>query len=399
MGLEFPYSFNPRNMKWIFLISINIILVGSCKTRQQKDGLPLISIENGETSIDQGRAIRIEIPEITESLLASEVFDSISFIDIETGPDCMIGSIKKIMPAYNSLYILDEISRSILCFTDEGKFRGKFQKIGKGPEEYSSISDFDINTSTKEIVLLVDNKDLIFLDYDLNFIRRKGTNTMASCLLCLNPTKIALYTHIFSTAIEPNSSEYFQLIVLDLESGEKTGYFPNTKAKSVGLGTYFAFSRSQELVLTYPLTNKYYIFRENAILEGAINFANHHYNLDQLDMDLILQNFLTVDNIAKYFHKFYFLHDWVFFTGIFNKRSLFSFVNLKTYEYFSSTYISNDINELPLLNVKGNFEEGLYFELLPSNYLNTDNINVPRNTPPRNFFDNPIILKCYAKQK
>lgn len=380
----------------IILTIFSLLVISSCKSK--KDSVSQDDNASINLTIKSQKDLIVTFKEVYENVTASEIFDSISYINLETTPSCVIGDIRKIILTNDRIYIFDALSNSILCFDNNGLFKSKFDNKGKGPEEYSSISDFDINQKTKEIVLLVNYKDLIFLDNDLKFKTRKSTETMAGGILCLNSTQIALYTSTFSTAIEPTSKDYFQLIILDIPSGKKTGYFPNSFAKRVGLGSNYAFSRSDKLVLTYPLTNRFYVFSDSNLIEGMIDFTRNKYNIDIPENEFLLSNYLNMDNKAKYFHKFYFLNNWIFFTGIYNRRDLFCLINLATKNQYCSTKLINDINGLPLIRVNGNFSNGLLIVLQPNSYLKMTNLNLPKGFPSKDLLDNPLILKCFLKQ-
>lgn len=122
-----------KGMKNIYIFILIIFTFFSC------DNVKISSISN--TSIQT-----FNLENFTDSLSNSLKITELKNIPLETRRECLIGRINKILVLDNKIYILDSsIANSILVFSLEGKFIYKICKTGKGPGEYLSLTDFDVD--------------------------------------------------------------------------------------------------------------------------------------------------------------------------------------------------------------------------------------------------------------
>lgn len=97
-----------------------------------------------------------------ETVSASSFFDSAELIFLETNDECLIGEISDVQFLDDKLLILDErVTKSLFVYKIDGTFLYKISRIGQGPGEYVSLSDFTINTDKREIYLLDDENEHI----------------------------------------------------------------------------------------------------------------------------------------------------------------------------------------------------------------------------------------------
>jgi len=77
----------------------------------------------------------------------SEIAENVEYIPLQTTDSSLLGDlVRKIVNIDNKVYILNSgLEDEILCFNTDGKFSYKINKTGRGPEEYLSITDFDIS--------------------------------------------------------------------------------------------------------------------------------------------------------------------------------------------------------------------------------------------------------------
>lgn len=137
----------------IYCLTITLLLL-SCEKIEQKD-------EGINYSINLDTQIKNEIPFL-------EIFEEVEIIPLETSKKSMIQKITKFEISNNRIYVLDARQRTLCIFDTHGNFIKKIQSIGKGPEEYLEITDFNINKSKKQIELLSPLGNMI--TYDLNGI-------------------------------------------------------------------------------------------------------------------------------------------------------------------------------------------------------------------------------------
>lgn len=93
------------------------------------------------------------------------IFQKARIIKLETNSESLIYEPQKIEYNNNKIYIIDSYSEySVTCFDENGKFKFKLKKLGRGPEEYISFYDANINKYTGDIELLVKGKQIMVYD-------------------------------------------------------------------------------------------------------------------------------------------------------------------------------------------------------------------------------------------
>ena len=117
-------------MKNNYLITIGIflpVLLTSCRSDQT---IPTV-IQETTTR-----------PVVTEVL--SDIIDTCKFIPLETASDkSLVGHISKILKYKDKFYIATDNKR-ILVFNTDGSFSHRIDRLGRGPQEYADLADFDI---------------------------------------------------------------------------------------------------------------------------------------------------------------------------------------------------------------------------------------------------------------
>src|SRR5665648_105250 len=120
-------------------------------------------------------AIEIDLlsePESTVTKL-SEIATNVEYIPLQTTESSLISSfVLKIVSIDNRIYIQNSgLGGEILCFDIDGKFLFKLDKTGRGPEEFLSITDFDVSSDNKILIILsiLNHKLLVYGISDMGF--------------------------------------------------------------------------------------------------------------------------------------------------------------------------------------------------------------------------------------
>ncbi|OFX79978.1 MAG: hypothetical protein A2X20_00090 [Bacteroidetes bacterium GWE2_40_15] len=101
-----------------------------------------------------------------------DLADSISILKLETNNESLIKGISKVIPYKNRFYIFDSRSQVIFCFDSTGNYLFKINRLGRGPEEYERVEDFNINSFNDQLILLVPWGFILTFDLDGNFISK-----------------------------------------------------------------------------------------------------------------------------------------------------------------------------------------------------------------------------------
>lgn len=105
------------------------------------------SCDNEKTSSNSNTNVQIfDLENCTDGQSDSLKIKELKYIPLETRSECLMSSINKMLVKDNKIYILDnDVANSIFVFSLEGKFIYKINKPGKGPGEYLSLIDFDVD--------------------------------------------------------------------------------------------------------------------------------------------------------------------------------------------------------------------------------------------------------------
>ena len=120
--------------------------------------------------------IYINLPDVGEGTLKvlspDSIFDSVTYIPLETTDDNLMVNAEKIIIHDSIMYILDSEANNILVFNMQGKYLNKLEKRGEGGDDYYMyITDFTIENQNI-YVLCPANKAIIRYDLNFNFIER-----------------------------------------------------------------------------------------------------------------------------------------------------------------------------------------------------------------------------------
>jgi hypothetical protein len=132
------------------LLGFTIFIFG-CKTRSTEQ----IS-ENTITVSDN---------ELNERHRASDIFEKITLVRLETGDESIIGNVSKVVIMDSTIYILDGQSMSLFMFNIYGQYISKIACRGMGPYEYVSPEDFTV-LKNKDILILDETKKIIHFKED-----------------------------------------------------------------------------------------------------------------------------------------------------------------------------------------------------------------------------------------
>jgi hypothetical protein len=141
--------------------------------------IPIICISCNNSTGNQGiikdDEIVLKIDELIseEPVNFSELFTDFHIIPLETDTNCLFSVISNIKLIGDTLFIFDRMTtKSIYIFSKEGSLISKVSKIGRGPGEYTQVSDFDIDPGEKSIYILDwPSKKMNIYDYKTNFLR------------------------------------------------------------------------------------------------------------------------------------------------------------------------------------------------------------------------------------
>ena len=96
----------------------------------------------------------------SEITAISEIATDINYIPLQTNENSLIKYVYDLKPCNDKFYI--SALSSILCFDKSGKYLYKLDKQGRGPEEYTYITDWDLSPVNNLLTILTSDKILIY---------------------------------------------------------------------------------------------------------------------------------------------------------------------------------------------------------------------------------------------
>jgi hypothetical protein len=124
----------------------------------------LVLLTSCSNNIKQGAAtclINNFVTEKTKKMTISELIGkNYKLTELNENGNRLIGKINKILKRKNNYFILSDDNR-IYQFDEKGNFYSLLNKLGKGPEEYTRIEDFDVYNLNGEVYLWLANANFI----------------------------------------------------------------------------------------------------------------------------------------------------------------------------------------------------------------------------------------------
>lgn len=242
----------------------------------------------GETETDK---ISINI-EKKESVSIMEHFQSIDLIPLETSDSVLIGRLTKIVQNNKKYYVLDKKQRAIFIFDLDGKFIYKIDKKGKGPGEYTEITDFEINPYSGNIELLSPWGIIYVYDKRGKFIRNYKVPDVLKVMhffKIISENRVLLYC----------MTEEDRLFLFDREKNEiiSLSYNVPDHVLTKSFTTYFPmYSLNNEIYLRENFSNSIYKIQGDEIIkEFSWDFGSLNIELDK-----IKSNKRSIDKYLKW---------------------------------------------------------------------------------------------------
>ncbi len=144
---------------------ISFLLLAACQTDDSDiDGA--IVVVNGIPSI------RIPTDSLDKAIKISDFISEIEVVPLEFSSESMLASVDNVFLSEDRIYIHDMMVDRILMFKRTGEFQAEIGKKGRGPGEYSTISDYYVDFDQERLILydrslfkfITFNFDGVFID-------------------------------------------------------------------------------------------------------------------------------------------------------------------------------------------------------------------------------------------
>ncbi len=210
-------------MRYFYIFLICIIASG-CKNSKSAGNLNTIDLAS---NVGKGEVVNL-----------SEVANDIRYVKLETNESSLIGRFPKAYYENERIYVIT--AQVIRVFDINGKFLFKFDRRGRGPEEYINVGNFLFLPGTDNIVVynhgFGSNSKLLYYDNNGMFIRSKeiprSANLSSEKVIILNNSMYINSLHLLN-----RDSATYNAIVYDscfnVVKRVPTPYLPEYERKTV----------------------------------------------------------------------------------------------------------------------------------------------------------------------
>ena len=289
-------------------------LIWACGAQPQNDSRALELSDTKIIKITPGtphpiRADNARVIGMDEML---DMVKSIDYIKLDSSEP--IGVIDKMIVTKDKIYILDcYTAQQIFVFDKTGNLLFRIKNKGRGPKEYLSVADMQVDTIRNEILVndALARSYLYFSTDDGTFLRReKG---IANCYLARIDS---LYINLTGVGQDFNDNENWAIIISDKDSVLFKGFEPTPLQNDDFIINSFTYDRNGNLLYTPVYSDTVYRFSsvcvvepEYVICQEKSVWRRHDEKISYQEVKkLILEN-----NYTRYGGKFYDMEKYAYF--------------------------------------------------------------------------------------
>lgn len=252
-----------------YIMKINYILIRAVNLLAMCFMFYLCQTKHAESDV---QIINIPVKSIETSVVLSEIADNVDYIPLETNDTTILDRITRIIDKEGYLYVSD--SHSVYKFDYQGKLYAKIGKEGRGPNDYKSISDFQLASDESVWILSKGNKCLYNYGWNGGLNRRIELKYWASKICLLDDSTLLLYT-----GNEKSADNSYQLLLLDIETNSAISHFlpiDDKKSKYVHVLFDNCFNRENDSIYFYNVfcDTVYSLVQNRLMPQYYFNLAN-----------------------------------------------------------------------------------------------------------------------------
>ncbi len=239
------------------LIYIGILVLFSCKAK-----LKDIEIKNEDC---------IKINLLSKNQVELNNFSDPKIIQLRSKDSSFfVASIEKLIKFRNNFFILDERYSNIIRLDTLGNYLNTYGSIGFKNEEFSKVSDFEIDSFANSVIVL-SNEDRAFYYYDLatsKFIKKIKTNIYGESFSKISDNEILMYRN-FSTE---DQIKNYNIVRLDsIGKAKSKGLEFNPKISSMGWkSSGFLKTINGQTLMSSPFSDTVFRFSNDSLIPSIL---------------------------------------------------------------------------------------------------------------------------------
>ena len=292
-------------MKQLTATIITALFCAACGTTQLKNSLALELSDVDAIHIMPGtpHPIRADNAKIISTAELLDMVRQVDYIKLDSSEP--IGVIDKMIVTKDKIYILDcYTAQQIFVFDKTGNLLFRIKNKGRGPKEYLSVADMQVDTIRNEILVndALARSYLYYSTDDGTFLRRK--KGIANCYLAHIDS---LYINYQIPGQDFNDNENWAILVSDKDSVLYKGFAPTPLQDNNFAVNSFTYDCDGKLLFTPVYSDTVYQFMSISIVSPkyVIHQKKSIWNLyNQKIPPLEVDKLIKQNNYTRYAGKF-----------------------------------------------------------------------------------------------
>ena len=292
-------------MKQLTATIIAALFCAACGTTQLKNSpaLELSDVDSIHIMPGTPHLIRADNAKIISTAELLNMVGQVDYLKLDSSEP--IGEISKMVVTRDKIFILDaHIAQQIFVFNKTGKLLFRIKNKGRGPKEYQSIRDMQVDTIRNEILVndALARSYLYFSTDDGAFLRKE--TGVANCYLAHIDS---LYINYQAPEQDFNDNENWAILVSDKDSILYKGFEPTPLQNDNFINNSFTYDCDGKLLFTPVYSDTVYQFMSISIVSPkyVIHQKKSIWNLyNQKIPPLEVDKLIKQNNYTRYAGKF-----------------------------------------------------------------------------------------------
>lgn len=326
------------------------------------------------------------------------MFDSISYIPLQTVADNEIGRIGRILHEQKKFFLLDDLTHCIYIFHADGQYDCKIDAVGNGVGEYVQITDFAIDQFLHQIKILDGMQSkIVTYNMDGSFVKETKLPVIPAPLhFC------QMDSCNFAFDFQRNSSEkkwmYNLIISSETLTNPKAYFLPYDRGVDVSFSPRVTLQKFRDEVIYTPLYSSIIYTIDSAGLTPryVFDFGDHWVGSDFINKiwndPLAFRNSLEENDFVYFFNPLE-SESHIYAEFMYKKNKYHLIVDKITNHQFlqreTDTYKCH-YSEIPMCTIDNHF----VIPLTPNEYnhiVSFDSLCIDEE-------DNPVLMIASFKQ-
>ena len=357
----------------IYFLILLVILLQSCRNTEEQDSPPIFN--NASFQV-----ISIDTDLETDTVKHSDFARDFEYIELEANENSLIGEIDKMEVDDKYIYILDrDNTNSLFVFDRSGNFITKVGSRGKGPGEYTTISDFAIAANNMVVIHDFYKNSLLFFENFEFKNERKIEEQLESVTFD--------GSHYYFKLFVQNQISTHELMVTNKNLVSHSKHFPVPEGNRIGYTMPYNFRHYGDSISFFRFfRNKVYRLKDGKI------FPKYYFDFKGNDAPHIYsatEPVVNVDNTSFLRTKFFENPDIIFFSFSKSRKGWFALYNKHTGALKYAGTIRQDVGEG--VTFFSNDKDFIYGVIYPQDLEYSDYMHVMKEKNKDIYEVNPVL--------